>query len=172
MLSVRPLGEEDLNQVLIWRNSDHVRNEMLSQAVISEADHLNWWAQTRETLEEHFIYTYVGEDVGLLSMKPRVEERTFEAGIYCGEQKFLGHFINFSALVWLYDYAFLRKGMFSAYSQVRAENLRALRLNTFLGFIKHSEDTPGIFLLKLEKATYKKKMEELRGNSAFSLSSD
>ena len=167
-LSVRPLREEDLNKVRIWRNSDHVRKEMIFQEIISHTDQLEWWARTREAEEEHFIYSCDGEDVGLLSMKPRDEERTFEAGIFCGEERFLGHFVNFSALIWLYDYAFLAREMLTAYGQVRAENQRALRINTFLGFAKHSEETSGIFLLKLEKARYIKRMEKFRGNSAVS----
>lgn len=41
----RPVREEECLDILAWRNADNVRQAMLTQDIISEQDHLSWWAK-------------------------------------------------------------------------------------------------------------------------------
>lgn len=154
VLTARRLGSSDLERVRLWRNSEHVRMQMASKNIISESEQREWFAEISGTQNEYFVYSYFGEDVGLLSMKPGVQDGFFEPGIYCGEKKFLDHQVNFFAAVWLYDYAFLRCQMEMASAQVLSTNLPALRLNKFLGFVEGAQQ-PGKFVaLNLSRERY------------------
>lgn len=95
-------------------------------------------------------------------MKPLDNEKSFEAGIFCGKEEYLGHVVNFFALLWLYDYAFLTREMLTAHAHVRSENSRALRINLFLGFVPQSECGDGVVVLKLDRSVYAEKAAVIR----------
>ena len=162
VLTARRLGSSDIERVRLWRNSRHVRMQMASNNIISESEQREWFAEIRGTPNEYFVYSYFGEDVGLLSMKPGVQDGSFEPGIYCGEKKFLDHQVNFFAAVWLYDYAFLRCQMENAFARVLGTNLPALRLNKFLGFEESAQQTGNFVTLNLSKERYVTQRERFR----------
>jgi len=161
VLSVRRLDSLDIERVRLWRNSEHVRNQMASQEVISESDQLKWFTAIARTKDEYFIYSHFQDDVGLLSIKPGTQDKSFEPGIYCGELKFLNHEVNFYASLWLYDYAFSHCQMEVAVARVLSTNVPALRLNKFLGFVENSEQTENFLTLILRKENYLTRREKL-----------
>lgn len=127
---------------------------MILQEIISESQQAVWFNRAKENEEEHYIYSQGNQDVGLLSLKPSKSEGCFEAGIFCGEPAFLGHSVNFRAVLWLYDLAFGERKMEFATVRVNASNVAALRLNKFIGFRKYASSCPGVVELRLERKEY------------------
>lgn len=136
---------------------------MIFQGLITESEQVSWFEKTRKRGEEHYVYSHNGESVGLLSMKPQNVEGCFEAGVFCGEESFLGHPVNIHAVLWLYDYAFERRGMDTALAQVRLSNETALRLNKFIGYKEDLRESQGddVVRLELSKGRYLEKRRTL-----------
>lgn len=151
---MRPLVASDIEKVRVWRNSDHVRTQMIFREIISESQQIDWFRRAQLRGEEHFIYSFRGHDVGLLSLKPASSGTSFEGGIFCGEKSFLGDPLNLHAVLWLYDLAFGKREMKIATIQVLASNSTAMRLNQFIGFREISRDSRGVVTFQLDREQY------------------
>lgn len=153
-LTFRSLREVDLGLVLDWRNKPHILSEMVSQKPISEADHISWFREIAARREEHFIYSHLRVDIGSVNLRIGNDGGSFEAGIFCGNEDYLGHSLNINALIWLYDYGFCSRQLPKAFVRVLQTNIKARRLNGFLGFLEEGEISPGVLRLGLVKNTY------------------
>lgn len=134
IIHLRKVTESDLQLMRSWRNSDHVRLNMLNQDLISPEQQLRWFTNSKISGEHHFIYTHGFHDVGVVSIKPSPVPRVFEAGIYCGRHDYLGSSINIAAALWLYDYGFQLPGDNRFKARVLRANTAALRMNESLGY--------------------------------------
>ena len=170
MLSDRPsfrsLEFSDIQLVRSWRNSDHIRLKMIDQRVISRSEQVAWFRGLSPVGVHYFIYSLGEVDVGMLSINQVDNSLEFEAGIFCGDKSFLGHWINLSAAFGLYDYAFSSLGMESAFAQVLVDNSAAVRLNSFLGYQTSSISAEGVLHLRLSREDYLKKRS---GSSSLSV---
>lgn len=153
-VSFRRIGELDIQLVRSWRNSDHVRLQMINQDVISSDDQLAWFRTLQYSKSRHYLYSFGGMDIGVVNLKPLREETDFEAGIYCGQREFLGHPINISAALGFYDFEFGQNGFRRSRAVVLPSNEPALRLNKFLGYEAKGEDTKGVLTLELTSEAF------------------
>lgn len=160
-LYFRKLRKGDLNLTLEWRNKPHVRNEMVSRKPISASEHNKWFEGIGTRNEQHFVYSQKNIDIGALNLKLCGDGVSFEAGIYCGREEYLGHSLNIYALISLYDYAFGPKRLSRAFGRVLETNLKARRLNSFLGYVEEGEISQGLVRLRLEKQTFLKNREKI-----------
>jgi RimJ/RimL family protein N-acetyltransferase len=127
---------------------------MINQKVVSSSEQADWFGRISSLGESHFIYYSHGADVGMLSIRQFAKTSEFEAGIFCGERSFLGHWINLSAAIGLYDYAFGQLGLRTAFAKVLADNKRAIRLNVFLGYKVTESPDEKVVRLNLSRENY------------------
>jgi RimJ/RimL family protein N-acetyltransferase len=106
---------------------------MIDQRFISPATQIKWFESLKSSDEMHFVYHLGSEDIGVVNIKPD-SKREFIAGIYCGNPDYLGHPVNVSAAVALYNFAFSTLNFELSKAKVLETNSAALRLNLFLGY--------------------------------------
>lgn len=169
---LRPLEEKDLKTVLAWRNADAIHSQMLTDHKITWEEHYGWFQRMKEqTLKRNFVFFYQGTPIGYIGYTEFDED-----GHTCSPGAYLAPGINApkeAALCLFYtsiDYAFEYLGMVRLNTDVFADNKRALKLDTFLGYeIIHDEDhhvtkngqEKLVYRLVLDKEKWKKHKEEL-----------
>lgn len=154
VVTFRKIDEFDIQLVRSWRNSDHVRLQMINQDYISPEQQISWFKTLHEKGEHHFIYSQGIHDVGVVSLKTLDSPGVFEAGIFCGRTDYLGNPINIAAAMGLYDYGFQNLGNRRSRVRVLRENSSALRMNDFLGYERISEGDERVIELELTRDKY------------------
>ena len=135
MYSLRPLGRDDLELVLTWRNSDRVRSCMIYQKTIEWKDHLCWFEKLDKNFNKYYIYYNKEIAVGLVNLKNiDVSNQICEAGMYCGNPDYINHMINILAPMRIYMLAFERLKMQKIWAKILTKNSVARKLNKRIGF--------------------------------------
>ena len=66
--SLRQLREQDLELLLQWRNSDHIRANMYTDHIISTKEHLDWFNRVKDNPAMlYLIFEHRGQPVGLVN---------------------------------------------------------------------------------------------------------
>jgi len=162
--SIRPIEEKDLKQILEWRNSEKVHSQMLTDHKITWDEHYGWFKRMKEqTVIRNFVFEYRGVPVGYIGYTEYDEENHS-----CSPGAYLGIDIeapNDAAICLFYtsiEYAFKFLGMLKLNTDVFADNIRALKLDKFLGYeiIKEQEH----YVLKdgKKKLTYRLEIDKAR----------
>lgn len=79
--------EQDLQQVLIWRNSDRIRQVFYTDHIVTESEHRAWFEQVcREKRTFHYLFEYDGRPVGVVNVN-RINQanQTCHWGFYIGD---------------------------------------------------------------------------------------
>lgn len=133
-IELRSLRENDLDEVLDWRNDAFVRNQMIFQNTISQEEHREWFA----TLNQHSLYliiVYRGKKIGVINLKEiDWNTRSAEAGIFIGKANYRNTFIPMLAILCLMDVCFAQFEFKKMYAKVRKDNTSALTFNKDLGY--------------------------------------
>lgn len=129
---VRPLREEDLANVLQWRNHPDVRRFMYTKHEISLAEHRAWYEKVLKDHRYHLLI--VEDDYEALGFVQFTEQGSSIAkwGFYAapGAPKGSGQKIGIAAL----NHAFQRIGFHKISGEAMAFNERSLALHRRLGF--------------------------------------
>lgn len=139
-VSLEPISEQHLAQVRSWRNSSYVRTQMVTDSVISKAEHEAWFGKiNKDPSQQHWIVNYKDTPIGVTNVRsltgePIDNEKSLEPGLYIGEPKFQGNIIAFSPSLALYDYCFNTLGINSLIAKVKYTNDAALNYNKKLGY--------------------------------------
>ncbi|MGI9467103.1 MAG: GNAT family N-acetyltransferase [Rubripirellula sp.] len=161
--NLRPLAFDDIQLLRYWRNLDHVRRRMVFQEIIGRDQQRKWFNELNNDRVNYFIYSLDDNDIGSVHLTTLdSHEKTFEAGIFCGDPDFLRHWINMWACIRLYNYAFLELGFETAYATIRKDNTSAHSLNRSLGYVSLSEETEGATRLTLTKDNYVQESQKLQ----------
>ena len=162
-LRFRYVKQDDLQLLRYWRNLDHVRLNMASQNLISVEGQRSWFEKLDPATNVHLIYGIGEADIGSANLKIiKQSEGTFEAGIYCGNDKYLTHWVNICACLFLYDIAFDRLCLKVANAIILDNNRPALSLNTSIGYQRIRQHAPGISAFVLEKDDYLARRQVLK----------
>ena len=90
--NLRPLAFDDIQLLRYWRNLDHVRQRMVFQEIIGRDQQREWFNELNNGKVNYFIYSLDDKDIGSVHLTTLdSHEKTFEAGIFCGDQNFLRH---------------------------------------------------------------------------------
>ena len=139
-VQLKPLQQDDLAQVLIWRNSPEVSSQMLDQTQISPEQQQSWFERiSSDRRQMQFVIYYKNQQVGACNLKSPTalavaECDSLEAGFYLGEAKYRGTILAFFAALALNQYAFDHLGIKLLKAQVKSTNNAALRFNQQLGY--------------------------------------
>ncbi|MEG3768075.1 GNAT family N-acetyltransferase [Alteromonas sp. 14N.309.X.WAT.G.H12] len=164
---LRPITAQDLELLRQWRNSDFVREKMLSTALISEEQQQAWFKKmVTDTSQMHWLIEYRDTPIGAVNVKVTrrcdtvVTAQTLEPGLYIGEPNYQGNIVAFAPSLALYDYCFFVLGTKTLHAAVKRDNQAALKYNQQLGY---EIDSRGEFItLRLQKASYERQTVTLK----------
>jgi UDP-4-amino-4,6-dideoxy-N-acetyl-beta-L-altrosamine N-acetyltransferase len=133
--SLRPLQESDLEQVLKWRNSDRVRNNMFESETIPWENHVKWFHSLHNNpYNKCLMFQYKGEVIGVITAKVvKKEEGRWIWGCYLGDKNIFpgaGTIMGFMAL----EYCFEDLHIKTLIGEAVAANEVSLKFNARIGF--------------------------------------
>ena len=134
--ALRDIEEDDLPQLLEWRNSPRIHSKMLTDHKITWDEHVAWFNRIKDDpIKKHFVFTYDGTPVGYSSCHGlNLERRTSYGGAYIGAldkcPKDAGIFLFYMGI----DNVFSNYDIALSESKVLADNKRVLRLNKVFGY--------------------------------------
>ncbi len=132
---IERLQEKDIEMVRQWRNSDFVRRHMNYREYITPEMQQKWFHSVDNFNNFYFILTYKGLKTGLGNIKDvDWEKRTGEAGVFIAEKQFLSSFLPVVGALTLSELVFKIFKLERIYSQIRADNKRAIRFNSLFGY--------------------------------------
>lgn len=160
---LRQIAREDLQLIRYWRNLDHVRAQMLDPKIISSEEHLCWFDTLNPDISQHFIYSLDDIDIGSINLnRINNEQKSFEAGIFCGHANYLTHWVNVWASLQLYEHAFENLALERAFAVVLSDNQTARRFNRQLGFSALSDKAGTEQKLVLHKQQFRENAAPLK----------
>jgi RimJ/RimL family protein N-acetyltransferase len=140
-VTLRVVGEGDLERLRQWRTDPCVSQFMLSQAEISKEQQQAWFKKIqRDTSQQHFIIEYKTRAIGSLNIKARLVGETIEnatviePGLYISEPTYRNNIVAFSPSLLIIDYCFEQLGCQKLVAVVKSDNHAALKYNQKLGY--------------------------------------
>lgn len=130
---VRPMGDEDLERVLRWRNDPEVRRWMYTTHEIALEEHRRWFAGARDDPNRHLlVFEQGGEPRGFVHFTRLRGSDVAEWGFYLapGAPKGTGTALGIAAL----DEAFGPLGLHKVCGEALRDNERSIRFHRRLGF--------------------------------------
>lgn len=162
-LRFREITNDDLQLLRYWRNLSHVREGMAAQNLISVEGQRRWFKTLDSKTNIHYVYGLGEYDIGSANIARIDREKgNFEAGIYCGNEKFLKHWVNVCACLYIYDIAFDLLGLSQANAIILDNNYPALSLNKSIGYRQIGTHFKGIGRFALKKDDYYERRIKIR----------
>lgn len=160
---MRLIEQDDIQLIRYWRNLDHVRNKLMTSNLVSRDGQRNWFGGLNIEKSQYFIFSLDQKDIGCASLNNiQFCDKTFEAGIFCGDINFLNHWINIWACCKLYDYAFNELQLETAHATILIDNTAAINLNKSLGYVRTGTINDKFGKFTLERSQYILKSEKIR----------
>lgn len=135
--SLRKMTEDDLEQVLIWRNSTRIMTSMFQDHIITFKEHLAWFKRIQNNKSyDYQIFEIAGKPEGLVYftfIDPL--NNKCEWGFYIGREdlpKGTGTKMGLLGLKYIFEQRHLRK----VSSEVLASNNISIHYHKKLGFIE------------------------------------
>lgn len=135
--SIRTIEESDLELLLKWRNSDRIRNVMLTSHIIEWEEHYAWFNRIKDReVATNFVFCYKNKPLGYIGYSDIDEiEKSCSYGVYIGDVDFeVPGEAPFILYFFAIEYAFTVLKREKIFSDVLKENKRALAFNMFLGY--------------------------------------
>jgi len=141
-LILRPITEEDTDDILKWRNKESVKKFFIKQKRIRREDHLTW-IRNRVLTGEVVQFIMVSQadrcSMGTVYLQDidHVNKKA-EYGIFIGEDRFTGRGYGTIAAECMIKYAFDELKLHRLYLRVYEDNYRAISSYTKAGFKKEA----------------------------------
>jgi UDP-4-amino-4,6-dideoxy-N-acetyl-beta-L-altrosamine N-acetyltransferase len=132
---LRPIQEDDLQQVLEWRNSDRIRACMYTDDIISWDQHCKWFETTKgNPIVLHQVCEFQDRLIGVVNASRIDESNTFcHWGFYLGDltvPKGSSYVMGLLFLDLLFDSLSLQK----VYGEVLSFNADSIKYHVNIGF--------------------------------------
>lgn len=138
------LQRDDLELVRTWRNSAHVRDNMVYKDYITEEMQNAWFESINNPFNYYFVIEFDSKKVGVINAKNFQKEHGFgEGGIFIGDQTYEHSFAAVYASLCLLNFVFyLLKDINKSCIRILKDNFRAIQYNKLLGYewVEDSED--------------------------------
>lgn len=138
------LQREDLELVRTWRNSAHVRDNMVYKDYISKEMQNAWFETINNPNNYYFIIEFDSKKVGVINAKNFEKEQGFgEGGIFIGDQTYEHSFAAVYASLCLLNFVFyMLRDINKSRIRILKDNFRAIQYNKLLGYewVEDSED--------------------------------
>ncbi len=164
-VTLEPLTEDVIMQLLAWRNSDFIRQKMVSSDTITEAQQRAWFNNVQADPHQcHWVVRYKGNPIGTTNLKTLAgdsaasvfDAAVVEPGLYIGDPAYQGNILAFSPTLVLYDYCFDCLKINALQATVKADNHAALHYNEKLGYEMVAQSDDGDWItLRITRKDYK-----------------
>lgn len=155
LAQMRMLDSDDIQLLRYWRNLDHVRSRMVLGKLITRDEQRVWFDSLDPSSQHYFIYSLNGIDIGSVNLSNiNIRGKSFEGGLLCGNQEYLGHWINVWAYLQVLNMAFGELKLEVAFARVLNDNSGAINLNSSLGYKFLSSIEPNASWYRLSKKNY------------------
>lgn len=163
--AIREIEEQDLPQLLAWRNSPEIHSKMLTDHIITWEEHLEWFNRIRKRSPVvNFAFTYNDELAGYTGCSQYDEQnKTCNPGCYLRPD------VNYPIDAGLYiseffkEYAFMTLGITKMITEVFADNKRVVRLDKISGYkiigekeITKDNKNKKVYIMSLDYEDWKK----------------
>lgn len=133
--SMRTIEEKDLEQILVWRNSERIRSVMFTDYIISMQEHLAWFERIKQLKPPvHFVFEYKDRPIGYISYTD-IDQRnsTCLSGTYLGEQTGIPDLAGIVLNYFTEEYAFEKLRMRKTWAYCLAYNKKIIKLGKIFG---------------------------------------
>jgi len=139
----REIVKEDMEKILEWRNSNHIRNNMIHSTVITVSEHKKWFTSTiKNNLSVYRIFYYKGNIIGLFNfINIDNSRKEAEWGFYIGEERFLKKGLGKKITKHAISYAFNELNLQTIVSKIVKNNEASITLHEKLGFYEININT-------------------------------
>jgi len=169
------VGSDLQEHVRQWRNSAHVRVNMIVTELITEKQHANWLLSLAERPPKQIVrVAFEGEEpFGVITLKD-IDRRSSRSdwGMSIGNTRFLGRGLAKIMLLDLLAWAFEEEGLQRLYTSVLSDNAKAVALYLEYGFHiegrferhirRESGEMVDVYWLAMFAETWREKKELLR----------
>ncbi len=135
---LRPMGYEDTDSIVSWRNQDAVRRNFIYQELFTRESHEQWihtMVETGRVAQMMICETDGDRPVGSVYLRDiDRRHRKAEYGIFIGAQGARGKGYGTMAARLMIRYAFDEMGLHRLFLRVFADNARAIRSYEKAGF--------------------------------------
>ncbi len=142
LVSLRPITDADTENIIRWRNSDHVRRNFIYQTLFTPESHREWLRDKVGTgLVRQFIIHVkdAGIDVGSVYLRDiDLTHRRAEFGIFIGEERQMGRGIGSECIRLIVRYGFETLRLHKIFLRVLADNEIARRSYEKAGFMQEA----------------------------------
>ncbi len=141
-VTLRPITDQDTENIVRWRNSDHVRRNFIYQTLFTPESHREWLRDKVGTgLVEQFIIHSRDADMDVGSVYLRDIDRTHrraEFGIFIGEESQMRKGIGSECIRLIAEYGFTTLRLHKIFLRVLADNEIARRSYEKAGFLQEA----------------------------------
>jgi UDP-4-amino-4,6-dideoxy-N-acetyl-beta-L-altrosamine N-acetyltransferase len=161
---LRPLEYQDIEKVRNWRNDPEVAQFMVFRGIITKEQQEAWFRRIQNERSFYAIIVVNDADIGLADLKNFSEDaRSAEGGIFIHAKSFQNSIYGYAVSVLLLDFAFLTLDLEMVKAKIVNDNLRAIRFNESVGYIRDDQDAmPGVGTYCLTADRYHKKIAIIR----------
>ncbi len=162
-IDIMNVDEQTKEKVREWRNNDYIRNNMLSQHIISYKEHADWLKKIQNDKRYLFWLVYLGKVPIGTAYLTNIDwnSKTSDWGYYIGESAYRNTGLGKRILAEFLDLIFYDVKMASIKTKVLGNNKIAIHIYRLLGFSELSvqtndDKTPGsgIKIFYLSKNTW------------------
>jgi RimJ/RimL family protein N-acetyltransferase len=152
---LQPLNINTIQLVRNWRNQDQIRSQMEFQEVISPTEQLIWFQKLDKQANQYFVIQIDLKLVGLIHLKNiDLKNKIAEAGLFIGENTFVGTGISLGASILMLEYAFNNLGLITVQAKVKNNNTIAQQYNQLLGFKNKNQLNDNFSIWELSKSEF------------------
>ena len=128
---LRPMTEEDTDDIIRWRNHEAVRKNFIYQELFTRESHLNWLhsvVETGKAVQFIIVDKESGQAVGSVYFRDidPIHHKA-EYGIFIGEDAARGKGLGSEVAKLFTDYGFHKLGLHRIYLRALADNEQAIR---------------------------------------------
>ena len=139
-ITLKRVAESDLELLRSWRNSDYVNSRMIQTSYITSEMQLNWFKTINNDQNYYFIAEFNNEKIGLMHIK-NISKNNGEGGIFLASEKYENDGLVPRMILCFNDFVFENLNLDFIYSQVKADNKKAISSSIAQGCIVNEEKT-------------------------------
>ena len=133
---LRPITEEDTEDIIKWRNSENVMRHFIIQTPLTKEIHERWLQEkvaSGQVVQFVIIEKLEGKPIGSVYFRD-ICEKSAEFGIFIGEESYLGKGYGNEAQHLAMDYAFNELDLKKVVLRVLSDNIGAITIYEKNGF--------------------------------------
>jgi len=155
-ITLRRLGQDDLELVRNWRNDPKIVRYMNFKEYITPEMQKLWFSGVDNINNFYYIIIKDGLKIGLVNLKEiDYENKVMEAGIFIYDDEYLNTLTPFQVALTQYDFGFITLGLEVCICHILGSNSNAIKFNQFLGYnLSKGEEGKEYQLYILKKNNY------------------